>query len=162
MDASDRIFLDISAGQGEPGTVMACLFTGGQFPPFCSPMLRDPSPAVGMGWDQAFRSVLDDVLALNPSIHDGAVMVGRRTVEARYRILGWSFRLFPPDSTYSAQPNRGSAFNSCLAMSNVASVDCVYLQSIGGVFRFERGDIHDLRGKNGNTALRHFLPRNRT
>jgi len=147
MDASDRIFLDISAGQGVPGTVMACLFTGGPFPPFCSPMPRNPSPAVGIGWDHAFRSVLADVLAFNPSIHDGAVMVGRRTVEASYRILGWSFRLFPPDSTYSAQQNKGSAFNSCLAMSNVASVDCVYLQSIGGVFRFERGEIHVLHGR---------------
>jgi hypothetical protein len=146
MDASDDIFLDISAGQEAPGTAMVCLFTGNLFPPFCSPMLRDPSPAVGVGWDRAFRNVLTTALALNPSIHDGAVMVGRRTVEASYRILGWSFRLFPPESAYMAQPNKGSAFNSCLAMSNVAHVDCVYLRSIDGVFRFKRGDIHVLRG----------------
>jgi len=145
MDASDRIFLDISAGQGLPGTVMACLFTGELFPPFCSPMLRSPNPGVGMTWDGGFARVLRDVLAFNPSIHDGAVMVGRRTAEESYRILGWSFRLFPPESAYSAQPNRGSAFNSCLAMSNVTNIDCVYLQSVYGVFSFVRGDTHVLR-----------------
>jgi hypothetical protein len=145
MDAADRIFLDVGKEQRTPVTVMVCLFTGPQFPPFCSPMVRSPSPDVGVCWDESFPAVLASALAFNPSIHDGAVMVGRRAAQMRYSIHGWSFRLYPPESAYAAQPNRGSAFNSCLAMSDVNRVDCVYLQSVDGVFRFERGNIQVLR-----------------
>ena len=50
-------------------------------------------------------------------------------------------RLFPPQRAFLSQPNRGSAFNSCLEMSCVAGVDCMYLVSEGRLIRFENGGI---------------------
>lgn len=65
-------------------------------------------------------------------------MVGRTNSLSHYRITGWSFRLFAPDADVIAPPNRGSAFNSCLAMAACQHVDAMYLRSEGSIRRFDR------------------------
>lgn len=66
-------------------------------------------------------------------------MAGRSKSTEKYTLTGWSFRLFPDPLTTTTEPNRGSAYNSCLAMSAVAAVDFVYLLSGSGLFCFEKG-----------------------
>ena len=104
-------------------------------------MLRLPEPETGQELDDAFDEHLSAALALNDAVHDGAVMVGRTSALERYRICGWSYRLFPAPTATGEEPNRGSAFNSCLAMSVVASIDRTYLISLGRVHRFEGGRL---------------------
>jgi hypothetical protein len=94
-----------------------------------------------MIFDESFPLVFAGSLVENPAIHDGAIMIGRSEKIAPYRIIGWSHRLYPREGPRRAEPNRGSAFNSCLAMSAVEMVDRVYLISRGKVFRFEKGII---------------------
>ena len=66
-------------------------------------------------------------------------MIGRVDSAEPYRVLGWSFRLFPPEAVVKGPANRGSAFNSCLAMSIIPRIDCVYLISRTGTFVFRNG-----------------------
>jgi hypothetical protein len=73
-------------------------------------------------------------------------MVGRDHASEPYRIIGWSFRLFP-EAIPSTPANRGSAFNSAQAMSHVPTVDAVYLISKEGVSRFQQGDGREDIGK---------------
>ena len=98
-----------------------------------------------MPFDATFPLMLGDVTAQNPALYDGAVMVRRQLASEVYRIVGWSFRLFPQFSIAEAPENRGSAFNSCLSMSNLPEVDAIYLLSRAGVFRFERGKAMALK-----------------
>lgn len=102
-------------------------------------MLRRPDPQTGMVLDISFVDYYAAALALNPAVHDGAVMVGRRTKNDPYVVMGWSYRLFPPSMQLDDVPNRGSAFNSCVAMSMVPEVDCLYLVTGGAGFCFVRG-----------------------
>jgi hypothetical protein len=141
MDEIDRIFLQIDEQRGVISAVIACLYTGRDLPAYCAAMPRLPEPRVGMIFNEDFSSLLERVLAINPAVHDGAIMIGRTAAAMAYHIVGWSYRLYPPDSRYVAEPNRGSAFNSCLAMSGVETIDRVYLISKGGVFRFEKGAL---------------------
>jgi hypothetical protein len=78
-----------------------------------------PEPVAGMIFDDGFSSVLGRTLELNAAIHDCAIMIGRSVSMLPYYIVGWSYRLFPPHGACEAEPNRGSAFNSCLVMSGV-------------------------------------------
>jgi hypothetical protein len=66
-------------------------------------------------------------------------MIGRANLDAPYIIAGWSFRLFASAVPPSTEENRGSAFNSCVAMSAVAGVDALYLISKSGVERCSNG-----------------------
>jgi hypothetical protein len=96
-----------------------------------------------MPFDITFPDVFAAATRQNPAVHDGAVMVGRDHVSEPYRIIGWSFRLFP-EAIPSTPANRGSAFNSAQAMSHVPTVDAVYLISKEGVSRFQQGAGTDL------------------
>jgi hypothetical protein len=142
MDQVDRIFVCIGAQRSAASTIIACLYTGVDLPPHCAPMPRLPEPVTGMIFDDGFPSVLERTLELNAAIHDGAIMIGRSVSMLPYYIVGWSYRLFPPQGAREAEPNRGSAFNSCLAMSGAETVDRVYLISRDGVFRFEKGIVN--------------------
>ena len=142
MDEVDRIFVCIDAQRSATSTIIACLYTGVDLPPHCAPMARLPEPVTGMIFDNGFLFVLGRTLELNAAIHDGAIMIGRSVSMLPYYIVGWSYRLFPPQGACKAEPNRGSAFNSCLAMSSVETVDRVYLISRDGVFRFEKGIVN--------------------
>jgi hypothetical protein len=107
-------------------------------------MLRSPEPAVGQAFDTSFPDLLVAALQVNSAVHDGAVMLGRNNTNSPYRVTGWSYRLFPPGIAQTKEPNRGSAFNSSLAMSAVLGVDRVYLVSRGTVYRFVKGSVSRL------------------
>lgn len=132
----DHIFKRYAISQGKKGTMIACLYTGEGFPGFCAAMPRDPVPITGMILDEEFFVHVSGAIALNVSIHDGAIMIGRRSVHDEYRITGWSFRIFAPQPEEAAPVNRGSAFNSCFALSQTRGVDRVYLHSSGKMHRF--------------------------
>jgi hypothetical protein len=144
MDEVDRIFRCINGLPGIGSAVIACLYTGADLPPYCAPMPRLPNPPAGMIVDEGFPLVVAHMLTSNPALHDGAIMIGRRESGLAYRVEGWSYRLFPPQGACDAEPNRGSAFNSSLAMSSVETVDRVYLISKGGVFRFKKSTAEEV------------------
>jgi hypothetical protein len=139
MDEIDRIVLRADGQRGMRSALIACLYTGRHLPDYCAAMPRLPEPPVGMVFNEGFPSLLGRTLADNPAVHDGAIMIGRTAAAMVYHIVGWSYRLYPPEGQCAAEPNRGSAFNSCLAMSGVETIDRVYLMSSGGLFRFEKG-----------------------
>ena len=118
---------------------MACFYTGDRHPEYASPMLRTPAPKVGTPADQSLVKVLREAIKINESLHDGAIMFGRLSVNDQYRLTGWSFRLSPPDASVVTIPNRGSAFNTCLHMSMVASVDFLLVTSHQERWRFIAG-----------------------
>jgi hypothetical protein len=139
MERIEKIIKALARKHAGDATIIVCLFTG-TCPPSCAPMPRFPTPETGMPFDDGFPSVLADVVRLNPSVHDGAVMVGRIDASSAYRVTGWSFRLFAGDTcTLPSAMNRGSAFNSCLSMSTINGVDRIYLASRNGLERFEKG-----------------------
>lgn len=129
----------IGASKKIAGTGMLCFFTGHRFPPFCAPMRRSPEPPVGQLFDSEFHRHFSAALDLNPAVHDGAIMIGRDFTSQDYSIKGWSFRLFPPEVDIEGGLNRGSAFNSCAAMSRTPEIDIVYLWSGNHVWRFLGG-----------------------
>lgn len=129
------------------GTLIACFFTGTTLPRFVEPMSREPIPPVGMPFDRNFLDVYRSAFKLNPAVHDGAILIGRKSVDESYHILGWSLRMFPPAVAIAAEPNRGSAYNSCLAMSVIPSVDLLCLVSHSELIRFQAGVAnHEPRG----------------
>lgn len=117
---------------------LLCLYTG-DVPPYCTPMLRDPAPPIGMSLESGLIATYRAALAQNPAVHDGAIMLGRRSKDVSYRVTAWSMRLYPPPVAHTNPPNRGSAFNSCLEMSCVERVDCMYLVSEGRLIRLSGG-----------------------
>ena len=121
-------------------TLIVCFFTGRCLPQFVAPMGLLPEPPVNCAFDADFAGVRASVLQLNPAVHDGAVMVGRESAAEDYRIVGWSHRMFPPEGTRKGTANKGTAYNSCLAMSQIASVDMLYLQSRGQRVVFRLGE----------------------
>lgn len=139
MSDIDQIFGLLAARRVVRAPTLACLFTGDELPMSCGPMLRSPEPLIGQIFDTSFPDHLAAALMLNPAVHDGAVMIGRDSISVPFRIRGWSYRLFPPYIRVPQEANRGSAYNSCMAMSVVERVDCLYLVSNGGVFRFDHG-----------------------
>jgi hypothetical protein len=110
------------------GHALILCFFNGALPANASPMLRTPAPEVGMAYDDSFERMYRNAVALNPSVHDGAILIGRGGGMAGYRIRGWSYRLFSPSRTNSTA-NKGSAWNSCLAMSMDEDVEAMVLAS---------------------------------
>lgn len=145
MDQIDRIFVAMEPDRPHGAPVIGCLYTGASLPRYCVRMPRRPEPAIGIALDAHFSSILEKAVALNPAIHDGAILIGRPRASDPYRIFGWSYRLIPPPGPVEAEPNRGSAFNSCLAMSSVETIDRIYLVSADGVFIFKCGCVSRLK-----------------
>jgi hypothetical protein len=157
MDEVDRIILRVDEQQDAASTIIVCLYTGPGLPPHCAPMPRVPEPLAGMLFDDRFPAVVAAALASNPAVHDGAVMIGRRSSAFAYRVVGWSYRLYPPRGPGEAEANRGSAFNSCLAMSSLEMIDRVYLISKGGVFGFEKNAVKRILRGTESIKLDHHL-----
>ncbi len=134
------LLFEMCSNSGAPTGLMV-LYTGSGLPDYCSAMTRDPLPACGHVIDRGFASKVQWALRSNPSIHDGAIMCGRETAKKKYRVTGWSYRLYPPVFDGPSFPNKGSAFNSGLAMSCVESVDRVLFWSSGKGWCFERGCV---------------------
>src|SRR5258706_13993680 len=138
LDECDRVRQSAAAQLGQVHAIV-CIYTGAM-PACCEPMLRDPSPP--LGWPiEELASRLEQALRLNAAVEDGAVMFAREIVSISYRASGWSYRLFPPPSPVSVLANKGSAFNSCLLMSQVDNVDALYQPGDGHVWRFRKGGM---------------------
>jgi len=135
----DQLFRGFAASQGRTGTMIACLYTGSHFPSYCAPMPRDPDPQVGIQLDGHFQQHVTTAIQLNPSVHDGAITIGRKSMNDNYQITGWSFRLLAPNYDALSPVNRGSAFNSCFAISQENDIDRVYLHSAGQMHLFLSG-----------------------
>lgn len=140
----ENILLATVSNSALPGTGIVCFYTSTNLPDFVEPMLRSPNIPLGSKFDITFSDKLLDAIKLNPSVHDGAILVGRETSAGSYNITGWSCRLFPPSAPVEFVANRGSAFNSCHAMSVLHEVDAIYLWSSGKIYRFENGRIFRL------------------
>lgn len=141
MDAIDEIFTNPTLRQANASPLLVCLYTGSDECPSAAPMPRSPQPSIDCALDRTFADHYRTAVDLNPAIHDGAVIVQRIHRGELYRVAGWSYRLYPPRCDATEVLNRGSAFNSCLAMSVLDGLDRVYLVSISSVTRFEQGNI---------------------
>lgn len=140
MDVHSKFEQDWRANEHRrPSSMMLCLYTGLNLPECSEPMLRDPHPDTGTRWGDHFIDAYFTALQVNPAVHDGAVGIGRIDFMAPYTVRAWSLRLFPSPSGTIAEANRGSAFNSCLAMSSVAGIDRLYLVTAGQLVCFETG-----------------------
>jgi hypothetical protein len=109
-------------------TQILCFYTGAA-PARAYPMELEPLPPSGMDFDETFPHVIERALELNFAAHDGAVLIGRKRAAAPYAVVGWSYRLAPPRARRTAAPNRGSAYNSCVAMSSQRGVDFLVLRT---------------------------------
>jgi hypothetical protein len=145
MDTIQKLLAVLASTPPDASPKIVCFYTGPQMPPNCEPMSRNPAPPLDVRLDEGLVRIVRRATAKNRSLHDGALMIGRNNADAEYVVTGWSFRLFPPPHSGSTRPNRGAAFNSCLAMSNVHSVDCLYLVSPDGIFRFKAGRFRMVR-----------------
>ena len=137
----DRTLINGLCSDRRAHTGLMVFYTGLEPPDCCSPMVRDPLPTCGQVVDCGFSLELQEAMRANPSVHDGATMCGRGSLMEDYRITGWSYRLYPPAIDGESFPNKGSAFNSGLAMSRVDSVDKVLFWSSGRGWCFERGCV---------------------
>ena len=143
MAALDQTFKSFLGRAAASSPLICCLFGHGQPLLFAEPMPREPLPAVGQPIDQNFAEIVREATLLNPAVHDGAIMASIDP-NRLCKVTGWSYRLFPPSGASQAPPNRGSAFNSCLAMSSVDGVVSIYLVSGSAGWRFEKGRIQAL------------------
>jgi hypothetical protein len=144
MNEIDQVFAEAVRKMPEAPTIIACLYSCDEIPDKCEPMLRSPEPTVGQTLDEGFHQSFAAAMAFNPAVHDGAIMFKRPSRDVPYRVSGWSYRLFPPPVTNRGVPNRGSAFNSCLAMSVVRGIDAVYLITRGVLYRFQGGQCVEI------------------
>ncbi|WP_141693808.1 hypothetical protein [Methyloligella halotolerans] len=144
MPTVDQFFLDLHKSQVIEESLIACFYRGKEPPSYCHAMPRSPVPDAGHPLDSNFTCYLLKAMAANAALHDGALMFGRSSKAEDYILTGWSYRLFPPATGAEGLTNRGSAFNSCLAMSQVGRVDRLLLLSRDGVTEFKRGDIKKL------------------
>lgn len=108
-------------------------------------MPRDPLPPVGWSMNCDLGERLEEALDLNYSIHDGAIIFERRE-PTKYPICnGWSYRLYPPEVAAQITPNKGSAFNSALAMSCVSGMEAVLTWSDDRILKFNSGRIDEIQ-----------------
>ncbi len=136
LDDCDRL-VKSAARELAGAHVIVCLYTGAT-PSFCEPMLRDPVPDLQWGLGD-LAAEFSQAKAVNPAVEDGVLMFGREMVAEAHQLRGWSYRLFPPSTPVSTVANKGSAFNSCLLMSQVKGVDALYQLGGGSAWRFLRG-----------------------
>ena len=89
----------------------------------CLPMRRNPMPKVGTPFDSNLLEVLAEAVALNPSIHDGAIIFDRKNESESYTLSAWSMRIVSKHAPHFAEPNLGAAYNSALSLSMARSID---------------------------------------
>ncbi|MDB6147564.1 MAG: hypothetical protein JWO45_1228 [Spartobacteria bacterium] len=145
MHDIQKHLVTLASRQPETFPKIICFYTGSQTPKSCEPMPRSPSPPVGITLNEKIAKLILRATSKNRSLHDGALMIGRHRKNADYSVTGWSYRLFPSPHPGAKRQNRGAAFNSCLAMSNVRSVDCLYLLARDGIIKFTAGRFRTIR-----------------
>lgn len=119
--------------------ILVVFCTGETAPADFIQMKRDPQAAAGFAFDETFARRHSEAIALNESIHDGAVLFLRRSIVSSYACLGWSYRIVSRDDPVNAEANRGSAYNSALACSASSAVDGVFLVGGSGIEAFVEG-----------------------
>lgn len=126
--------------------LLVCLYTGSTMPRCAEPMARQPEPPVGLCLNDKFANAYREVLLMNAAVHDGAILAARSSEDStEYSVMGWSHRLFPPPLPGVSLPNRGSAFHSCRAMSDLPEIDGVILFTQGERMIFSDGELQDSR-----------------
>ncbi|MEY9726274.1 hypothetical protein [Bradyrhizobium yuanmingense] len=143
MNDLSETFRSIANAASGLSPIIFVLYKGSEPPPFAAPMPRIPPGPVEQVVDLWFTEVIRQAYKDNPALHDGAIMV-KKTSAGQLIVKGWSFRLFPPEAPTESTVNRGSAFNSCHAMSFISEVDCVFLLSNGECFQFQNGRINPM------------------
>lgn len=89
----------------------------------CVAMKRVPMPELGAPFDSKLINTLFEAFALNPSIHDGAIIFTRNSQRDPYILSAWSMRIVSKNMPHFPEPNLGSAYNSALSLSMAESVD---------------------------------------
>lgn len=138
VELLDRTFKGLIGRAAGASPLICCVFNQDQWPAYAEPMPRDPLPAIGQPVAGDFGEIVRQATTVNPAVHDGAVMAALGK-DFTCRIVGWSYRLFPPSGEFQAPANKGSAFNSCLAMSAIDGVIGIYLVSGDSAWRFDQG-----------------------
>lgn len=105
----------------------------------CVPMMRNPMPPVGVPFRDDFRSVLQRSYYLNPSIHDGAILLSRVNENEEYRLVAWSMRIVSTATPVCVESNHGSAFNSAQSLSVANNVDFCSIISKESLMFFRNG-----------------------
>ena len=141
LEIIDQVVADGIESSKSYRSGILCLINGADALRYVDPMFRKPCPDVGFLLSNDFANHLDQAIQLNPSIHDGAIICQRRAPGGKYFVEAWSMRLLPPKFSSVDFPNRGSAFNSALAMSVVPQVDAIYCWSNGEVWKFSSGTM---------------------
>lgn len=134
----DRLFCGFAEDDSLPQPLIVCLQMSDVSPSFAAPMKRDPLPPIGQTLAAEFADGWKQAVALNPAVHDGAVMTAP-SAAGDFVVVGWSYRLFAPQAEVAEHKNRGSAFNSCLTMSVRNDVAGLYLVTRGECWRFSDG-----------------------
>ena len=110
----------------------------------CIPMLRHPIPERGFPFEADFPHRLHDAWALNPSIHDGAILFVRDPHTPEYTLDGWSMRIVSAAQSLHAEANRGSAYNSAVSLSMNSSVDLCCIYGEDSLETFVDGTVYEL------------------
>jgi hypothetical protein len=98
-------------------------------------MPREPIPEVGQRFSATFAHDYENALAVNPSIHDGAILFQRKLHDESYQLSAWSMRIVSRHTPLFSEPNLGSAHNSTLSLSMAAAIDaCCILSQTKAVF----------------------------
>lgn len=105
----------------------------------CVQMKRSPMPSTGSPFNMHFAEILGESYAINPSIHDGAVVFTRDRPDRDYLLDTWSMRIVSKAAPKEAAPNLGSAYNSALSLSVSAHIDLCGVLSQEGLRIFEDG-----------------------
>lgn len=116
------------------------VFSTGEVPKGdCVQMNRFPVPKTGSPFNVNFDAVLTEAYALNPSIHDGAIVFVRTSPSDDYRLAAWSMRIVSRATPREAEPNHGSAYNSALSLSASPAIDLCSVVSRDGLRLFKSG-----------------------
>jgi len=123
--------------------VILCFASSEGFPDHCHPMKRIPSVEIGQRFSEKLGRVLREAVDKNSSIHDGAIIFQKEQSSAEYSLMAWSVRLAPPNFASSEKENKGSAYNSSLAMSAVAGIEFVVLINSETICFFADGNTFE-------------------
>ena len=135
----ETIITELAISASSLNSGLLCLISDQSPLSIMEPMPRTPAPESEFAIREDFCARVEAAFALNPSIHDGAMVCRLASSGEAYELIYWSCRLFPPRFGVHEYVNRGSAFNSAIATSKVEGVDAVYFWSSAELWKFENG-----------------------
>jgi hypothetical protein len=105
----------------------------------CVPMKRSPMPPLGAVFTVDIGMILKVAHEENASIHDGAIIFSKEPTSARYKLAAWSARIVSNATPKAAEPNRGSAHNSAVSLSESSNIDLCCILTSNGIIAFQDG-----------------------